>query len=184
MELFLTRSSQNTRIEPVKNGNKFKSWNWTHAAQDTAVLAETCRQMYVDCVGGGLLYRYQNFRFNSATAMINYLWVINPIHKEALRSISLKSHIGAYNWSVPKKSIVRSREPLCSEGKRLITILQVLLAECKGLNSLTLEFSIDRFKCTDRDFPNFFSRSSYLHDYRGHYNWRRVPWNVGPNPIP
>lgn len=45
------------RIAPMKKGNIFYSQNWSNAAQETAALPETCRQIYVDVVGGGLLVR-------------------------------------------------------------------------------------------------------------------------------
>ena len=59
----------------MKKGNIFYSANWPDAARDTSALSETCRQIYVDVVGGGLLYKAKKFSFTPGL-MLNYLWVV------------------------------------------------------------------------------------------------------------
>jgi hypothetical protein len=62
-------------IKPMKRRKRFYSPTWPNAARETAVLSETCRQIYVDVVGGGLLYKAKQFSFTPGL-MLNYLWVV------------------------------------------------------------------------------------------------------------
>ena len=62
-------------IKPMKKGNIFFSHNWQEAARDTIAMSETCRQIYVDVVGSGLLYKTKQFSFTSGL-LLNYLWVV------------------------------------------------------------------------------------------------------------
>ncbi|KAN0106846.1 hypothetical protein V8E51_009722 [Hyaloscypha variabilis] len=111
-------------IEPRKKGNKFFSPKWRNAAQETAALYLLCRQIYVDVVGSGLLYSAKMFVFDSPTLMLNYLWVINPVHKDAVRSIKLQIVFRAGKKTLPSKALE-------------------LLAGCKGLRNLALHLDVD-----------------------------------------
>jgi hypothetical protein len=116
------------RIEPRKNGNKFYSPNWPNAAQETTALYQLCRQTYVDVVGSGLLYSAKTFLFGSPTLMLNYLWVINPVHKDAIRSIELWISFHSRNKTLPSKALE-------------------FLAECNGLRHLVLGIDVDNSNC-------------------------------------
>jgi len=111
-------------IEPRKKGNKFFSPKWRNAAQETAALYLLCRQIYVDVVGSGLLYSAKMFVFDSPTLMLNYLWVINPVHKDAVRSIKLQIVFRAGKKTLPSKALE-------------------FLAGCKGLRNLALHVDVD-----------------------------------------
>jgi hypothetical protein len=76
-------------IEPRRSRKRFRSQNWPDAAGERISLYEICRQIYVDAVGGGLLYKFQKFFFGSQNSMFNYLWVIRPYQKNALHSIEM-----------------------------------------------------------------------------------------------
>ena len=65
-----------------------------------------CKQMYVDFVGGGLFYKNKEFYFKSTSSMMNYLWVINPAHKDMIRTIHLVYASCSNNWSLSKKPLV------------------------------------------------------------------------------
>jgi hypothetical protein len=116
------------KIFPRKNGKKFYSPNWPNSAQETAALYQLCRQTYVDVVGSGLLYSAKTFLFTSPTLMLNYLWVINPVHKDAIRSIELWISFTHRNKTLPSKALE-------------------FLAECKGLRHLDLRIDFDRSTC-------------------------------------
>ena len=73
--VFENLSCGNEPIRPMKKGMKFYSPTWPEAPKETAALSETCRQIYVDVVGGGLLYRAKQFSFTPGL-MLNYLWVV------------------------------------------------------------------------------------------------------------
>lgn len=60
--------------------------------------------------------------------MLNYLWVINPVHKNSIRSIHLEISVPFRNFSPPKKAFV-------------------MLAELQGLQDLHLEFNINPYLC-------------------------------------
>jgi hypothetical protein len=115
-------------IFPRKNGNEFYSYNWPNAAGETAALYQLCRQTYVDVVGSGLLYSAKTFVFTSPTLMLNYLWVINPVHKDAIRSIVLWISFTHRNKTLPSKAVE-------------------FLAGCKGLRHLDLRIDFDRSTC-------------------------------------
>lgn len=108
-------------INPRKKGVKFSSSNWPGAAHEALMLPLTCRQMYVDVVGSGLLYSHKTFSFTK-TLMANYLWVINPLHKEAIRSIQLEHRI-VLNVTLPHKAFD-------------------MLATFKNLKHLTIRFDV------------------------------------------
>ncbi|KUJ22721.1 uncharacterized protein LY89DRAFT_728840 [Mollisia scopiformis] len=76
-----------TQIEPRKKGKKFTSYLWKDPAGDTERLYMICRQTYVDLVGSGLLYQMIPFKFSSPQTMLNYLLVIHPVHRDAIRNI-------------------------------------------------------------------------------------------------
>lgn len=125
---FISGSYFSDTIEPRKNGNKFYSPNWPNAAQETAALYQLCRQTYVDVVGSGLLYSAKTFLFTSPTLMLNYLWVINPVHKDAIRSIELWISFTHRHKTLPSKAVE-------------------FLAGCKGLRHLDLRLDFDRSTC-------------------------------------
>ncbi|KAE8444585.1 hypothetical protein EG329_014416 [Mollisiaceae sp. DMI_Dod_QoI] len=88
-----TFTTPTTPIEPKKKGKKFWSPGWINAAEDTERLYMICRQSYVDVVGSGLIYRLKPFTFSSPAMMLNYLLVIHPVHRDAIRSISLTTKL-------------------------------------------------------------------------------------------
>ena len=81
---------------PWKNGRKFRDPDWKNAPKETEGLYLLSRQVYIDVVGSGLLYRFRKFYFSSPTTMLNYLWVINPRHKDAIRTIQLDIALVTY----------------------------------------------------------------------------------------
>jgi len=99
--------------------------------------------MYVDVVGSGLLYSTKTFVFTSPTLMLNYLWVVNPVHRSSIRTIEL--------WI-----------PLLNHHKALPTKAVSFLAECKGLRELKLCLHVDDSNC---DFVRLPGR---LFNYRVH----------------
>ncbi|KAE9370058.1 hypothetical protein N431DRAFT_484386 [Stipitochalara longipes BDJ] len=121
-------------IEPRKNGNKFLSPYWPNADQETTALYQLCRQTYVDVVGSGLLYSAKTFLFRSPTLMLNYLWVINPVHKDAIRSIELWISFRHRNKTLPSKALE-------------------FLAGCKGLRHLALRLDVDSSNCQITRMP-------------------------------
>jgi hypothetical protein len=117
-------------IKPWKKGKKFHDIDWPNAAKETTALYQLCRQVYVDVYGSSLLYRFKKFHFTSPTVMLNYLWVINPVHKDAIRSIqldmSLARDLGCFREDPPR-----------SCGKPFD-----MLASCKGLQHLRLNIYV------------------------------------------
>lgn len=89
-------SKNGSPIVPWKKGSKFYYREWRNAPNETAALYLLCRQVYVDVVGSGLLYQIRKFFFTSPLTMLNYLWVINPRHKDAIRSIELDLNLSTY----------------------------------------------------------------------------------------
>jgi hypothetical protein len=79
-------------IRPYKKGKKFR--NIVEAQQPLMILYSdlslVCRQLYIDTVGGALLYRVATFSFDSPQLMKNYLSAINPAHKDSIRTINLR----------------------------------------------------------------------------------------------
>ena len=88
---------------PRKRGNKFHDIYWRTASNDTTALYQLCRQVYVDVVGSGLLYKYRRFYFSSPKTMLNYLWVINPVLKDSIRNIHLDINFTIYVSCFGKK---------------------------------------------------------------------------------
>jgi len=80
-------------IRPYKKGKKFR--NVGEATSQPLMilysdLSLVCRQLYIDTVGGALLYRVATFSFDSPQLMKNYLSAINPAHKNEIRTINLR----------------------------------------------------------------------------------------------
>ncbi|KAG4438181.1 hypothetical protein IFR05_006349 [Cadophora sp. M221] len=92
-------------IEPRKKGNKFWSPGWASIADETTKFSQLSRQVYVDFVGSGLLYRFKRFSFSSGALLLNYLCVINPVHKNAIRSLTLNVNFRCNNTLLPNKAI-------------------------------------------------------------------------------
>lgn len=63
------------------------------------------RQVYVDVVGGGLLYANTHFAFHSPDSMIRYLECINPAHCAMIRSMSVGMTLNASSHSLPLKML-------------------------------------------------------------------------------
>jgi hypothetical protein len=61
--------------------------------------------------------------------MLNYLWVIHPVHKDAIRAIELQLHFRPNNKCLPVKALT-------------------FLADCKGLQDLRLAIKIDQEVCS------------------------------------
>jgi hypothetical protein len=76
-------------IKPMKKKEMFYSPNWPDAPTETAALSETCRQIYVDVIGGGLLYKAKQFSFTPGL-MLNYLWVVSIFSTFLSHSRTLK----------------------------------------------------------------------------------------------
>jgi hypothetical protein len=74
--LVLSEVSGEYPIAPLKKGKIFYSKHWPEAARDTTALSESCRQIYVDCVGGSLLYKAKQFSFTPGL-LLNYLWIVS-----------------------------------------------------------------------------------------------------------
>jgi len=108
----------------------FHDPDWPNAAKETSALYQLCRQVYVDVYGSGLLYRFQRFHFTSPNIMLNYLWVINPVHKDAIRTIELDLGLA--------KDLRCFREDAPRSCGRPFD----MLAKCKGLQYLSLGISL------------------------------------------
>lgn len=118
-------SYRNNVIRPVKKSKKFTSVTWPDAARETAGFYEVCRQMYVDIVGGALFYKFNKFAFRTPKLMDQYLSVINPCHKDAIKSIQICFPFGPGSQKLlPAKSLK-------------------ILAGCEGLKHLSIQISID-----------------------------------------
>jgi hypothetical protein len=74
-----------------------------------------------------LQYKTKQFSFTPGL-MLNYLWVINPVHKNSLRSIHLEIKIKQRNFSLPKKAFS-------------------MLADLPALQHLHLEFNLHPYLC-------------------------------------
>jgi hypothetical protein len=83
----------------------------------------------VDVVGGGLIYQFKPFLFKGPARMLNYLWVIHPVHKDAIRTIELQVHFRRNNKCLPANALT-------------------FLADCKGLQDLRLAIKIDHDVCS------------------------------------
>ena len=116
---------------PWKRGYKFRGNDWPNAPKETAALYLLCRQAYVDVVGSGLLYKFRKFHFSSPTTMLNYLLVINPRHKNAMRSIKLDLNLASYLGCFRE-------EPPRSCGRPF-----EMIASCKSLQHFTLNIKFD-----------------------------------------
>lgn len=115
-------------IEPRKNRMKFKSGYWRKSDEETAQLYLLCRQSYVDVVGRGLIYVQKLFFFASPTLMLNYLWVIHPVHLSAIQSIEL--HI-TYNRSLSLNSLPFEKLIECTSLKNLFITIFVGSGDCR-----------------------------------------------------
>lgn len=114
-------------IEPRKNRMKFKSASWSKSDGETAQLYLLCRQSYVDVVGCGLIYALKLFLFASPNLMLNYLWVIHPVHLSAIQSIEL--HIN-YNYSLSLDSLPFEKLLECTSLKNLFITIFVRSRDC------------------------------------------------------
>ncbi|KAF4627153.1 hypothetical protein G7Y89_g11004 [Cudoniella acicularis] len=74
------------------------------AEEETESLYLICKQSYVDVYGSGLLYQFKRFFSLSPVCMLNYLSVINPIHKEALAQLQLNFHLTEKSWKLKPDS--------------------------------------------------------------------------------
>jgi hypothetical protein len=83
----------------------------------------------VDVVGGGLIYHFKPFLFKGPARMLNYLWVIHPVHKDAIRTIKLQVHFRRNNKCLPANALT-------------------FLPDCKGLKDLRLAIKIDHDVCS------------------------------------
>jgi hypothetical protein len=93
---------QDIIISPNKNGKKFKSTaQWPNMILNYRSYSLVSRQVYIDIVGGALLYRFAKFSFNSPMLMKNYLSAINPAHKTAIRTVEFRVSSTAKNPSLP-----------------------------------------------------------------------------------
>ncbi|KAH6715398.1 hypothetical protein DL95DRAFT_455762 [Leptodontidium sp. 2 PMI_412] len=62
-----------------------------------------CRKIYVEVVGGALLYRVGEFYFRSGLLMSNYLSRINPFHVSSITRITLTIQLTRSSRTIPKK---------------------------------------------------------------------------------
>ena len=84
----------------------------------------------------------KHFRIDKLTPQ---LWVINPVHKDAICSIKLRFNIRNDSKTLPSKALE-------------------FLAECRGLHHLTLEMDVDSAVCTPSwvpTAPGTFGRTFY-----------------------
>lgn len=117
-------------ITPWKKGSKFYDRNWRNASKETEALYLLSRQAYVDVVGSGLLYQFRKFSFTSPSTMLNYLWVINPRHKDAIRTIELDLNLQIYKKCFDDKSPRACGRPF------------EMIASCKNLQHFTLNLGL------------------------------------------
>ncbi|CZT08450.1 hypothetical protein WAI453_007241 [Rhynchosporium graminicola] len=71
---------------------------------ESTKLSLLSRQTYIDFTGGSLLYRLKAFRFASPTLLLNYLCVINPVHKSFIRDTALHIHLKPHSSTLPTKA--------------------------------------------------------------------------------
>ncbi|PVH85618.1 hypothetical protein DL98DRAFT_651014 [Cadophora sp. DSE1049] len=93
-----------------------------------------CRQIYVEVVGGAMLYRMGEFYFGSGLLMNNYLTKINPFHVSSITSIHLSIRLHPNSLTIPKR-------------------LTQLLAKVHSLKYLTINLYIDEAICDNRFLP-------------------------------
>ncbi|KAH7417342.1 hypothetical protein BKA64DRAFT_657682 [Cadophora sp. MPI-SDFR-AT-0126] len=115
-------------IEPRKKGVKFCSPGWANIADETTKFYQLSRQVYVDFVGSSLLYRFKSFSFDSPTLLLNYLCVINPLHKNAIRSITLNVYFRPTCTTLPNKAFT-------------------CLSKCEGLEELNINIHVPQDMC-------------------------------------
>ena len=79
-------------LEPIRRHSKFynKRTDPNHRLSNYNALTAVCRQSYADTVGSALLYKVAHFHFDSPGAMYDYLEIITPARKNAIRSIYLR----------------------------------------------------------------------------------------------
>ncbi|KAK0126476.1 hypothetical protein ONS95_008073 [Cadophora gregata] len=116
-------------IKPRKNGDKFRSPGWANIADETTKFYQLSRQVYVDFVGSSLLYRFKPFSFDSPTLLLNYLCVINPLHKNAIRSITLHIKFRPTCTTLPTKAFT-------------------FLSKCESLEELNIKVHLPHDLCT------------------------------------
>ncbi|KAH6709205.1 hypothetical protein DL95DRAFT_441999 [Leptodontidium sp. 2 PMI_412] len=131
-------------IEPRKKGNKFWSPSWASIAEETTKFSQLSRQVYVDFVGSSLLYRFKRFSFSSGGLLLNYLCVINPVHKNAIRSITLNINFRPNCTTLPNKAIT-------------------YLSQCASLEDLRIRIHLPTELCR---FSPTFIRPPNLKTYR------------------
>ncbi|KAH7364155.1 hypothetical protein BKA65DRAFT_490567 [Rhexocercosporidium sp. MPI-PUGE-AT-0058] len=131
-------------INPRKKGNKFCSPTWRKIAEETTKISLLSRQVYVDFVGSSLLYRFKPFSFSSPTLLLNYLCVMNPLHKNAIRSITLNIHFLPNSTTLPKKAFT-------------------YLSKCAGLEELRIRIHLPLALCR---FSPTFTRPPQSNVYR------------------
>jgi hypothetical protein len=95
---------------------------------DTSRLYLLCRQTYLDVVGRGLIYSQKLFFFCSQTLMLNYLWVIHPIHLNAIQSIELNIN---YNHALALNTQAFDKLAECRSLKNLFINIKVSPALCR-----------------------------------------------------
>lgn len=119
-----------TITNPTKCGPKFE------LAKDAEVtniklynaFVTACRQIYVDVVGGGLLYAISTFAFNTPEALMKYLGCINPAHLALIKSVDVSMTLS--------ESITR-----------LPTDLLAFLGSMSSLEELLLTFRVSKGAC-------------------------------------
>ncbi|PVH85838.1 hypothetical protein DL98DRAFT_568129 [Cadophora sp. DSE1049] len=115
-------------IEPRKKGDKFWSPGWPNIAEETTKFYQLSRQVYVDFVGSSLLYKFKSFSFDSPTLLLNYLCVINPLHKNAIRSITLNINFRPTCTTLPNKAFT-------------------FLSKCESLEELNINIYVPQDLC-------------------------------------
>jgi len=76
-------------IEPHRHGKAFRDSKWKRAGAETNAIITICKQLYLDVVAGGLVYKYKTFFFPGPVLVRQFLWSIRPSHKNAIRSVQL-----------------------------------------------------------------------------------------------
>jgi hypothetical protein len=141
---------------PWKNGRKFRDPGWNNAPQETAALYLLSRQVYIDVVGSGLLYRFRKFYFSSPTTMLNYLWVINPRHKDAIRTVQLDIALGTHF-----RCFLPNPPRTCGRPFEMI-------ASCQNLQHFSLNIKLDRR----------YHEVQYKPGNGSHWSLRQIPVSV------
>lgn len=96
-------------IEPHRHGKAFRDPKWKKAGAETNSIITICKQLYLDVVAGGLVYKYKAFFFPGQVLVRQFLWSIRPSHKNTIRSIQLTLTFMDMRNKASKESLIAIR---------------------------------------------------------------------------